>query len=298
MQRANRELLRRLVAGESIDALCRDTGWSREEIDQWWRREAAGRAPRCTGEVTAAVKKDMSIERDRWGIPHIFAESEADLWFGFGYAMAQDRLFQLDICGGRAGEAGGGAGPEGLPLDIIARTVGLNRIARAEWSRLPAHTQQVLQSFAEGINAWIEACGEQLPIEFDLLDYRPEPWTPIDSLVIESEFRWYLTGRLPVIVMPELAKRVLGEGALYARACSARRMARRLCRRRLIVDYRTSCHRKAWDRQPETPKERAATIGSSPAGIAARDCRWSPAIHTSPSKRCRAGTRRTSAAAG
>ena len=44
-----------------------------------------------------------------------------------------------------------------------------------------------------------------------VLDYRPEAWTPLDSLVIESEFRWYLTGRFPVIVMPELARRTLGD---------------------------------------------------------------------------------------
>lgn len=48
-----------------------------------------------------------------------------------------------------------------------------------------------------------------------MLDYRPEPWTPIDCLTIEGEFRWYLTGRFPVIVIPELARRTLGEGPLY-----------------------------------------------------------------------------------
>src|SRR5205807_4791509 len=87
--------------------------------------------------------------------------------------------------------------------------------AQAEWTRLPAETQGVLQAFADGVNAWIDQCGDELPIEFALLDYRPEPWTPIDSLAIESEFRWYLTGRFPVIVMPEMAKRILGEGQLY-----------------------------------------------------------------------------------
>src|SRR4029453_16895167 len=74
---------------------------------------------------------------------------------------------------------------------------------------------EVLQAFAQGVTAWIEQCGERLPIEFDLLDYRPEAWTPVDSLAIENEFRWYLTGRFPVIVMPEMARRVLGDGPLY-----------------------------------------------------------------------------------
>src|SRR5262249_41982810 len=57
--------------------------------------------------------------------------------------------------------------------------------------------------------------GETLPIEFELLGYRPSAWRPQDSLAIAAEFRWYLTGRFPVIVIPELAKRVLGTGALY-----------------------------------------------------------------------------------
>ncbi len=211
-----RDVLRRLGAGEAIDSVCQSAGWTRAEFDERWKREAESRAPRCDGQVIAGVHAGVSIERDRWGIPHIFAETARDLWFGFGFAMAQDRLFQLDYLRrkglGRLAEV---LGPDGVPLDLAARTVGLNRIAQAEWSRLPNETRDVLQAFADGINALIAQSGEQLPIEFDLLDYRPEPWSPLDSLAIESEFRWYLTGRFPVIVMPELAKRVLGDGPLY-----------------------------------------------------------------------------------
>ncbi len=54
----------------------------------------------------------------------------------------------------------------------------------------------------------------RLPIEFDLLDYRPESFSGVDLLAIETEFRWYLTGRFPVIVLPELARRRLGDGPL------------------------------------------------------------------------------------
>ena len=60
------------------------------------------------------------------------------------------------------------------------------------------------------------ACADCLPIEFDLLDYRPALWKPKDSLAIAGEFRWYLTGRFPVIVVPELVKRALGNGPLYS----------------------------------------------------------------------------------
>lgn len=215
-----RDILRQLGAGESIDTVCQIAGWTRAEFDIWWQREAASRAPRCTGQFATGVRTQATIERDRWGIPHIFADSQHDLWLAFGFAMAQDRLFQLDYLRrkglGRLAEV---LGADALPTDLVARTVGLNRIAAAEWSQLPSETRDVLQAFAEGINAWIEQCGDQLPIEFDLLDYRPEPWSPLDSLAIECEFRWYLTGRFPVIVMPEMAKRVLGDGPLYRDLC-------------------------------------------------------------------------------
>jgi penicillin G amidase len=210
------DILRRLGAGEAIDAICRRAGWTRADFDAWWRREAASRTPRADGQIAAGVGSEATIQRDRFGIPHIRAEGRQDLFFAFGFAMAQDRLFQLDYLRrkghGRLAEV---LGADGLPLDIVARTVGLNRIAEAEWSRLPAETRDVLEAFAAGVTTWIEQCGEQLPIEFYLLDYRPEPWSPIDSLAIEVEFRWYLTGRFPVIVMPEMARRVLGEGPLY-----------------------------------------------------------------------------------
>src|SRR5436190_9950398 len=216
MLAVGRDILRRLGAGEAIDAICKEVGWTRAEFDLWWQREAASRVSRCDGQVVTGVRREATIERDRWGVPHIFADEPHDLWFAFGFAMAQDRLFQMDYLRrkglGRLAEV---LGADGLPLDIVARTVGLNQIAQAELSRLPGETRDVLQAFAEGVTVWIEQCGAQLPIEFDLLDYRPQPWSPIDSLAIESEFRWYLTGRFPVIVMPEMARRTLGEGPLY-----------------------------------------------------------------------------------
>src|SRR5439155_5470905 len=87
--------------------------------------------------------------------------------------------------------------------------------AEREGATLPQEVRDWLRDYTAGINAFIEQNQNSLPIEFDLLDYRPEPWSPVDSLAILGDFRWYLTGRFPVIVVPELAKRALGEGALY-----------------------------------------------------------------------------------
>lgn len=210
------DVLRRLGAGESIDAVCRAAELSRDGFQTLWKQTAAARVPPMSGTLKAPVARAVEIERDRFGIPHVFAKSDEDLFVGFGYAMAQDRLFQLDWLrregAGRLAEI---VGQDGLSQDVLARTVGLNRIARAEWDRLPEETRRLLSAFSAGINALIDECGDKLPIEFELLDYRPEPWQPVDCLLIENEFRWYLTGRFPVIAMPELARRCLGDGPLY-----------------------------------------------------------------------------------
>ncbi len=231
MNLSAKELLRRLGAGESIRSLCDAAGISRSAFDAWWQTEAASRVPTATGSRRVGVRRAVPIERDEWGIPHIYADNDEDLFFGFGYALAQDRLFQLDFLRRRgAGRLSEILGPDGteldlfsrvagprrvFELDLLARTVGLRRIAEHEWTTLADETRTLLTAFAHGINALIEETRERLPIEFDLLDYQPEPWSPVDCLTIEGEFRWYLTGRFPVIVIPELAKRVLGDGPLY-----------------------------------------------------------------------------------
>jgi penicillin amidase len=225
------ELLRRLSAGESIAQVCAATGVSREKFDAWWQAEVRSRLPKHSGICNAAVRRAVQIERDRRGVPHVTADNDDDLFFAFGYAVAQDRLFQLDYLRRR----GGGClaeilGPDGselellarvvgfrsvLELDVLARTVGIRRTAEAEWATLPSETQNLLEAFSAGVNALMDETRDRPPVEFDLLDYRPEPWSPVDCLTIEGEFRWYLTGRFPVIVIPELAKRVLGDGPLY-----------------------------------------------------------------------------------
>lgn len=210
------DMLRRLGEGESIASLCSVAGLSRAEFDGWWTRCASERVPATRGERTAGVSRPVEIRRDDWGIPHILAANDEDLFFGFGYAQAQDRLFQLDWlrrkASGRLSEI---VGRSALEQDILTRTVGIRRIAESEWEQLAPEIRRLVESFAAGVNAWIDEAGDCLPIEFDLLAFRPESWTPIDCLAIEGEFRWYLTGRFPVIVMPELAKRVLGDGPLY-----------------------------------------------------------------------------------
>jgi len=211
-----KERLRRLGDGDSIQSACKSAGITRAEFDSWWREEAEKRVPSHTGEIPVHVSTTVSIARDAHGIPHIQADNDRDLFFGFGYAMAQDRLFQLDYLRRKAqGRLAEILGPDGLETDIVARTIGHSRIAADEWERLSPEVRQTLTAFTDGVNALIDHCGDNLPIEFDLLDYRPKRWIETDCIAIESEFRYYLTVRYPVIVMPELARRALGNGPLF-----------------------------------------------------------------------------------
>lgn len=216
MHLSSQTVLAKLGDGASIAAICADAGITQAEFLSWWQAECVARVPTMTGTLSVTVAAPVDIVRDPNGIPHIFADNDHDLFLGLGVAMAQDRLWQLDYlrrkANGRLAEI---LGAEALPFDILARTIGLNRIAAEEAKRLPVETLQLLEAFAQGINLVIEASRDQLPIEFALLDYQPEPWRPVDSVAVWDEFRWYLTGRLPVIALPELARRTLGNETLF-----------------------------------------------------------------------------------
>tara|TARA_B100000029_G_scaffold376326_1_gene370878 strand:- start:9206 stop:11578 length:2373 start_codon:yes stop_codon:yes gene_type:complete len=214
VQITDKSLLNKLGTADSIEEVCSETGLSDEQFKKWWSTQLAARVPSSKGIKTSTV--DAEILRDKWGIPHIYAERDEDLFFAYGYAMAQDRLWQLDYLRRKAmGQLSEILGPSSIDTDTISHTVGITQLAKAELGRMPAQTRTRLDAFSGGINEFISESRDLLPIEFDLLDYSPEPWTPINSIAIWAEFRWYLTGRLPVIVIPELARQTLDNEELY-----------------------------------------------------------------------------------
>ncbi|MSQ94530.1 MAG: penicillin acylase family protein [Gemmataceae bacterium] len=209
------EMLLRLGNGDGIAKVCEAAGITRGEFDAWWREECQRRVPSALGVRSVGVDNKVRIQRDRWGIAHVHADNELDAFFGFGYATAQDRLFQLDYLRRKArGRLAEILGPEALESDVLYRTIGLSQIAEKELPTLPASVRDLLSAYVAGINALMEESRSCLPIEFDLLGYTPEPWRETDSLVIIGEFRWYLTGRFPVLAIPELVKRAVGDGSL------------------------------------------------------------------------------------
>lgn len=129
------------------------------------------------------ISAPVTIERDDRGVPTIRAANLSDAAFAVGFVHAQDRLSQMDMMrrvgAGRLSEI---VGPQALPVDKLMRTLGLYAMAKQQAEDASPALKQVLASYSAGVNAVI-AQGGALPLEFQLLRYRPEPWTPADSLV-------------------------------------------------------------------------------------------------------------------
>lgn len=150
--------------------------------------------PETTGSVALpGVVQAIEIARDEFGVPRIHAENEHDLLFALGYVHAQDRLWQMDIMRraglGRLSEL---FGTVTLPFDRMFRIIGIRRIAEEVERHTAPASRGRLQAYAEGVNAYIASHQGKYPIEFDLLGYDPEPWTPLHSIIIGRMMAWEL----------------------------------------------------------------------------------------------------------
>ncbi len=165
------------------------------------------RLPSTSAVLSAPVSGKVEVLRDRAGVPHVFASSTADVYFGLGFAMAQDRLWQMDRLRRRAlGRQAEILGEAYVESDLMHRAVGIPQIAESEVERTDEPTRTILESFVAGINRQVEACGRALPIEFDLLDYEPEPFTVCDTIAILRAQWWSLNGRLRTLTIAEAAR--------------------------------------------------------------------------------------------
>jgi penicillin amidase len=160
-----------------------------------------------TQHLTGAVDGRIEILRDRSGIPHIYAASTSDLYFGLGVAMAQDRLWQMDRLRRRAlGRQAEILGSAYVASDIAHLTVGIDHIAAREVEAMDATTHRIVAALVAGINRQIETLGRDLPPEFRKLDYTPEPFTVRDVVAIARGIWWSLNGRIDRIVAAEAAR--------------------------------------------------------------------------------------------
>jgi penicillin amidase len=129
--------------------------------------------------LDAAVR----IVRDRWGIPHIDATTRRDAFFAQGFCMGQDRMFQIELYRRMARGTSAAMLNKGLlARDIQNRRLGFGRHADREWDAQTPAAREVLQAYADGINAAIAT--QPVPYEFRVLEHTIEPWTPADSLAV------------------------------------------------------------------------------------------------------------------
>ncbi len=173
-QRAARAGLIAGVAGTGVATAAAATAW---------HRLALRPLPKQRGTIELeGLHGPVAIRRDRWGVPHVEATERADLYFAQGFCHAQDRLWQMDfyrrVVRGRVSEM---AGPDGLPIDRLLRTLGIRRAAEREEAALDPHLRGLIERFCEGVNA-AAAQAKARPLEMQLLRHEWEPWRPVDIL--------------------------------------------------------------------------------------------------------------------
>jgi penicillin amidase len=141
--------------------------------------------PRTSGTLPLpGIEAPVQVIRDRWGVPHVYARSAADLFAAQGYVHAQDRLWQMEfqrrLANGQLAELFGAVA---VDTDRFVRILGFARIARREAAMLSDEARTAVEAYARGINTYIEQHAGNLPIEFTVLRLKPRPWEPADVLV-------------------------------------------------------------------------------------------------------------------
>lgn len=125
------------------------------------------------------LQQPVQVLRDVWGIAHIYAETQDDLFFAQGFVAAQDRLWQMDLWR-RTGEGKLAEilGESALERDRFARLLRYRGDMKAEYESYAPDARQIIAAFVRGVNQYIETTRDRLPIEFQLTNTKPELWTP------------------------------------------------------------------------------------------------------------------------
>jgi penicillin amidase len=154
------------------------------ETPESLRQKASAVLAQLQGEIKVpGLKQPVEVLRDHWGIPHIYAKNADDLFFAQGFVAAQDRLFQIDLWRRvGVGETAEVVGKEGLEADRFARLLKFRGDLGAEWAAYAPDARRIATAFTRGINAYIDHVGDRLPIEFQLLSFRPKKWQSEDCL--------------------------------------------------------------------------------------------------------------------
>jgi len=133
--------------------------------------------------VVPELSAPVQVVRDRWGVPHIYAQTADDLFIAQGFVQAQDRLFQMDLwrrsVQGRLSEV---LGPNFVERDAMTRRMQYHGDLEADWASYGADTKSIAAAFVIGINAWVGLARQRPPEAFVAAGWKPAFWSPVDLL--------------------------------------------------------------------------------------------------------------------
>lgn len=160
--------------------------------------------PETSGELpVAGLDAEVQVIRDGNGIPQLYGDSLTDLVRAQGYVHAQERFFEMDVrrhlTAGRLAEM---FGEDALETDKYVRTMGWRQVAEEELALISPDTREALDAYVEGVNAYLDDNSlSEIAVEYGVLragglDYKPEPWTAVDSLAWLKAMAWDLRGNM------------------------------------------------------------------------------------------------------
>ncbi len=169
-----------MVAGSLLATMIFSQNWTLWAADPTTelRREEV----RMETLLVPGLTEEVEILTDRWGIAHIYARNQHDLFFAQGFNAARDRLFQLEIWRRRVtGTLAEIQGPRAIDRDVGARLLQFRGNLDEEYRHYHPDGRAIVEAFVAGINAYIRKISMtpgQLPVEFELLQISPKEWTP------------------------------------------------------------------------------------------------------------------------
>ena len=152
----------------------------------WLKRCMRESLPQIDGQLRLrGLSATVTVRRDQHGVPHIQASTLDDLFMAQGYVTAQDRLWQMDMARRIAsGDASEVLGSSLVEHDRVERTLLMRETAEHIVANLSENDRRYLEDYAHGVNIFIATHEENLPAEFRLLVYKPQPWQPVDTALI------------------------------------------------------------------------------------------------------------------
>jgi len=165
----------------------------------WVNQAMRDSLPQLDGTLAIpGLSAPVTVERDSQGVPHLRAVSMDDLVVAQGYITAQDRLWQMETLRRHAaGTLAEILGPALHPPHRAQRTLQIRAAADRAIAVLPPDQLHWLTLYATGVNASIEAQRAHLPLEFRLLRYQPDLWTPRDTILVALAMFQDLTNSFP-----------------------------------------------------------------------------------------------------